>query len=95
MPAWQLTVSSARRAQIMDALRPGEQFVVCVDFKGMTRRNIDVKALLACFEILQKFYVERVQHLWFASPPAIFWCARQPLAARGEHARGCERMARW
>ncbi len=31
------------------------------------------QALLACFEILQKFYVERVLHLWFAKPPMIFW----------------------
>jgi hypothetical protein len=31
------------------------------------------QALLACFEILQKFYVERVMHLWFAKPPMIFW----------------------
>jgi hypothetical protein len=59
----------------MDAMRPGEQFLVLVDFCGMGRRNVDIKALLACFEQLQKFYVERVAHIWFAQPPAIFWCA--------------------
>jgi hypothetical protein len=59
----------------MDALRPGEQFVCLVDFNGLGRKNADMKALLACFETLQKFYVERVMHLWFAQPPALFWCA--------------------
>ena len=63
----------------MDALRPGEQFVCLVDFVGLGRKNADLKALLACFEVLQKFYVERVMHLWFAQPPALFWCAVQRL----------------
>jgi hypothetical protein len=61
----------------MDALRPGEQFVCLVDFVGLGRKNADLKALLACFEVLQKFYVERVMHLWFAQPPALFWCVAQ------------------
>ena len=60
----------------MDAMRPGGQFVALIDFSGLSRRNLDIKSLLVCFEILQKFYVERVAHMWFAQPPTIFWCAR-------------------
>ena len=61
--------------KIMDALRPGGQFVVLLDLTGLTRHNLDLKALLACFDILQKYYVERVAHIWFAQPPTIFWAA--------------------
>jgi hypothetical protein len=59
--------------RIMDAQRPGGQFLVLVDFEGLSRKSADVKALIACFEILQKGYPERVKHLWFAEPPALFW----------------------
>lgn len=68
----------------MDAIRPGQQFIVLCDFIGLSRRNADVKALLACFEILQKFYVERLAHLLFLEPPSIFWCAVR--ASKGCHA---------
>lgn len=61
--------------KIMDAMRPGGQFVVLLDLSGLTRHNLDLKALLACFDILQKYYVERVAHIWFAQPPTIFWAA--------------------
>ena len=70
--------------RIFDSMRPGSQFLVLVDFKGMGRINIDLKALIACFEILQKYYVERVKHLWFVEPPIIFWAvwkAVQPFVA--------------
>ena len=59
----------------MDAMVPGGQFCVLLDLRGLSRRNLDVKALLACFDILQKYYVERVAHIWFAEPPTIFWAA--------------------
>ena len=61
--------------KIMDALRPGGQFMVLLDLTGLTRHNIDLKALITCFDILQKYYVERVQHIWFAQPPTVFWAA--------------------
>lgn len=70
--------------RIFDAMRPGGQFLVLVDFKGLSRTSADLKALIACFEILQKFYVERVKHLWFVEPPTLFWAiwkAVQPFVA--------------
>ena len=70
--------------RIFDSMRPGGQFLVLVDFKGMSRANIDLKALIACFDILQKYYVERLKHLWFVEPPLIFWAvwkAVQPFVA--------------
>ena len=70
--------------RIFDAMRPGGQFLVLVDFNGLSRANADIKVLIACFEILQKFYVERVKHLWFVEPPTLFfalWKIVQPFVA--------------
>jgi hypothetical protein len=59
--------------RIMDSLPPGGRFVVLLDLVGLQYRNADVQAILACFDMLQKFYVERVDAMWFLQPPTIFW----------------------
>ena len=59
--------------RVCDSLRPGGRFVVAIDFEGMGYRNADAQVLLACFDLLQRFYVERVDAMWFVQPPAVFW----------------------
>lgn len=59
--------------RVTDCLRPGGRFVVAIDFEGMAYRNADAQVLLACFDVLQRFYVERVEAMWFVQPPAVFW----------------------
>ena len=59
--------------RVVDCLRPGGRFVVAIDFEGMGYRNADAQVLLACFDMLQRFYVERVEAMWFVQPPAVFW----------------------
>lgn len=59
--------------RVMDALPAGGRAVVLVDLVGLAYRNADVAGLVACFDILQKFYVERVEAMWFVQPPALFW----------------------
>jgi hypothetical protein len=43
--------------QIMDAMRPGEQFVVLVDFAGLSRSNADLKARGVAPSFLRHFCV--------------------------------------
>lgn len=57
----------------VDALPPGGQLIAILDLASLGRRNLDVASLITCFDILQKSYVERVQHIWFMRPPALFY----------------------
>jgi len=57
----------------MDALPPGGQLIAILDLAALSRRNLDVASLITCFDILQKSYVERVQHIWFMRPPVFFY----------------------
>jgi hypothetical protein len=49
-----------------------------------------IRALLACFEILQARYVERVQQMWFIRAPSLFysiWRIVKPFVAEKTRAK--------
>ena len=58
---------------IIQALGPGGKFIILVDLKGLSNKNSDLRTMVVAFEILQKYYVERMGALWLVEPPFIFW----------------------
>lgn len=55
------------------ARNPAGQIVCLFDLSGLRPRNLDAKALLAIFELLQKHYPERLNSLYFLNAPFLFW----------------------
>lgn len=57
-----------------DARRnPAGQISCLFDLSGLRPRNLDAKALLAIFELLQNHYPERLNSLYFLNAPLLFW----------------------
>lgn len=54
-------------------LNPTGQIMCLFDLSGIRPRNLDAKALLAVFELLQSHYPERLYRLYFINAPFIFW----------------------
>lgn len=52
---------------------PAGQICCLFDLAGLRPRNLDVKALLTIFELLQQHYPERLNSLYFLNAPFIFW----------------------
>ncbi|KAI5083997.1 hypothetical protein GOP47_0000166 [Adiantum capillus-veneris] len=50
-----------------------DKFVLLADMKGFSYRNMDVKGFIACLEILQDHYPERLGKLFLLHCPSLFW----------------------
>ncbi|EFN60174.1 hypothetical protein CHLNCDRAFT_133670 [Chlorella variabilis] len=57
------------------AAKPAGQICCLFDLSGLRPRNLDVKVLLAIFELLQQHYPERLNRrvLFFLNAPFLFW----------------------
>lgn len=58
---------------IIQGLGPGGKFLIMVDLGGLSNKNTDLKTAAVAFEILQKYYVERMGALWLVNPLTLFW----------------------
>ncbi|KAL4437423.1 hypothetical protein ABPG75_004562 [Micractinium tetrahymenae] len=52
---------------------PAGQISCLFDLSGLRPRNLDARALLAIFELLQNHYPERLNSLYFLNAPLLFW----------------------